>query len=621
MDKKICTVLFLIFAGVAEIVTSGCLEDDVLERFLYTKKGKYSKTNDENYLEFLVIGKSVSWHEAQAYCPSYEIKKASRLTSQNVVPEARIAFDFSAEDKKKVSHTGSKLAVVDDMEIKNWLAGMLSESNYLYDGLWIGGYKKKSAANWTWIGEKSDEDSIIPQSVLNQNYPSWLGNVNQEPSEQNCLLFNRLGHDMPVFLPENCYLRRPFICVRVGRKKEENLVEQVGNTTVDGYQYTLYGTVNKQNPNNFNQLGIRKLNGGGIKWKTARLECRIRGQQLATVLTNEAASAIAEVMLKSRPSMESAWLGGWSLDGSEWTWITSGTSLSSKKSSATSYPPWLESRPIIYENKFGDEGLGRENIAEPRANFEDQDRDIMLNDKTLQFSAKKMNWNEGDKHCKNKNGHIGSIYDSKTLSIVLSKMTELSLDHLWIGGHTKKFGNEWKWVDEKDKVLSRKGVGITSSWCLQSDKSGSLLKADPETCLNLDREGHGLPLFYGLPCDLVQQHVLCHIRNFAKNSSIESENIDSALNNDNVNHLENNNEEIAPRFFMLETKDKTIKSDLSSQLEVNKGNQEENNISTTIIYDNGDMNVTEKYFSSQKIIGETTNNSETSTLDSLIEPL
>ncbi|XP_033220527.1 uncharacterized protein LOC117175090 isoform X3 [Belonocnema kinseyi] len=562
MDKKICTVLFLIFAGVAEIVTSGCLEDDVLERFLYTKKGKYSKTNDENYLEFLVIGKSVSWHEAQAYCPSYEIKKASRLTSQNVVPEARIAFDFSAEDKKKVSHTGSKLAVVDDMEIKNWLAGMLSESNYLYDGLWIGGYKKKSAANWTWIGEKSDEDSIIPQSVLNQNYPSWLGNVNQEPSEQNCLLFNRLGHDMPVFLPENCYLRRPFICVRVGRKKEENLVEQVGNTTVDGYQYTLYGTVNKQNPNNFNQLGIRKLNGGGIKWKTARLECRIRGQQLATVLTNEAASAIAEVMLKSRPY-----------------------------------------------------------IAEPRANFEDQDRDIMLNDKTLQFSAKKMNWNEGDKHCKNKNGHIGSIYDSKTLSIVLSKMTELSLDHLWIGGHTKKFGNEWKWVDEKDKVLSRKGVGITSSWCLQSDKSGSLLKADPETCLNLDREGHGLPLFYGLPCDLVQQHVLCHIRNFAKNSSIESENIDSALNNDNVNHLENNNEEIAPRFFMLETKDKTIKSDLSSQLEVNKGNQEENNISTTIIYDNGDMNVTEKYFSSQKIIGETTNNSETSTLDSLIEPL
>ena len=57
--------------------------------------------------------------------------------------------------------------------------------------------------------------------------------------------------------------------------------------------------------------------------------------------------------------MESAWLGGWSLDGSEWTWVPSGSSLSSKKLTTTMYPPWLDSRPIIFENKFGDEDLGR----------------------------------------------------------------------------------------------------------------------------------------------------------------------------------------------------------------------------------------------------------------------
>ena len=55
--------------------------------------------------------------------------------------------------------------------------------------------------------------------------------------------------------------------------------------------------------------------------------------------------------------MESAWLGGWSLDGSKWSWVPSGSSISSTKSSNTSYPPWLEGRPIIYENKYEDESL------------------------------------------------------------------------------------------------------------------------------------------------------------------------------------------------------------------------------------------------------------------------
>ena len=66
----------------------------------------------------------------------------------------------------------------------------------------------------------------------------------------------------------------------------------------------------------------------------------------------------------------------------------------------------------------------------------------------------------------------------------------------------------WKWIDEAGNALTRKGIGGLSSWCL-GDSDGSWPKADPETCLNLDREGHGLPLFYGLPCNFAKQHVLC----------------------------------------------------------------------------------------------------------------
>lgn len=46
------------------------------------------------------------------------------------------------------------------------------------------------------------------------------------------------------------------------------------------------------------------------------------------------------------PAMESVWLGGWSMDGTAWTWISTGFTLPSKKSIVTSYPPWLEGHPL-----------------------------------------------------------------------------------------------------------------------------------------------------------------------------------------------------------------------------------------------------------------------------------
>jgi len=39
----------------------------------------------------------------------------------------------------------------------------------------------------------------------------------------------------------------------------------------------------------------------------------------------------------------------------------------------------------------------------------------------------KMTWDEGETYCQEKSGHIASISDSKTLSAVLEKMTELGI--------------------------------------------------------------------------------------------------------------------------------------------------------------------------------------------------
>ena len=248
--------------------------------------------------------------------------------------------------------------------------------------------------------------------------------------------------------------------------------------------------------------------------------------------------------------------------------------------------------------------------VELRGIFYDQEREITLNNQKLQFSSEKMNWNDGDMHCKSNHGHIASIYNSKILSNVLNKMMELcklnflwsfffilsiffifdtALDHIWIGGHTKKFGNEWKWVDEKENLLSRKGVGITNSWCFPSDKNGLLLQADPQTCLNLDRESNGLPLFYGLPCNTIEQHVLCNIPiNSKKNVSMKNEKTHPYLNEPDGDNKDRNLE-IGSRFLIPELTEDTIKSRLNFQTVTNKSSDEEKSESATILYNNQDI--------------------------------
>lgn len=70
---------------------------------------------------------------------------------------------------------------------------------------------------------------------------------------------------------------------------------------MDGVRYTIFSVDDDDEMPLQKNSGFRRLNGGGVKWTQARLECRKRGQYLATVLSNEAAKKIAAIMLKNRP--------------------------------------------------------------------------------------------------------------------------------------------------------------------------------------------------------------------------------------------------------------------------------------------------------------------------------
>jgi hypothetical protein len=54
--------------------------------------------------------------------------------------------------------------------------------------------------------------------------------------------------------------------------------------------------------------------------------------------------------------------------------------------------------------------------------------EILVSNKRLLFSITKMTWDEGEVYCQKKSGHIASISDSKILSAVLEKMSELGMN-------------------------------------------------------------------------------------------------------------------------------------------------------------------------------------------------
>ena len=70
--------------------------------------------------------------------------------------------------------------------------------------------------DWTWIGVEGREELLIPSSTILVGHPEWYKPDDRQEADNNCLVFDRVGHDLPILVPSNCQLRKPFICSRVG---------------------------------------------------------------------------------------------------------------------------------------------------------------------------------------------------------------------------------------------------------------------------------------------------------------------------------------------------------------------------------------------------------------------
>lgn len=90
-----------------------------------------------------------------------------------------------------------------------------------YDGLWVGGHRNRPGNNWTWIGSENHDELPVPTSSIVSAYPEWYKTDKVlDDSLKNCLVFERTGHNLPILVPTDCKMKKPFVCSRIGKTKQ-----------------------------------------------------------------------------------------------------------------------------------------------------------------------------------------------------------------------------------------------------------------------------------------------------------------------------------------------------------------------------------------------------------------
>jgi hypothetical protein len=109
------------------------LRDDIVERFYYTPEKRAEQPlhhESDVQMELLIIGRKVSWAEAMTLCPFYDDSSMARTPfDPEVALESPAKMKYLMKESDTKNHN-STLAIFSEEEEANWLAHMLSESNY-----------------------------------------------------------------------------------------------------------------------------------------------------------------------------------------------------------------------------------------------------------------------------------------------------------------------------------------------------------------------------------------------------------------------------------------------------------------------------------------------------------
>lgn len=416
-------------------------------------------------------------------------------------------------------HNGS-LAILDTREKAEFLAEALSELQFSIESVWVGA-RRDSAEDpegYRWsqgVELRRTASDVLPNENddINRHYPMWLNRTHVPVPEggADCVALERVQHDRPVFLDLPCHLERPFACERDARieVKVQNLKTVRCRT------------------------GLYHLYSGRMDWHQAAAYCILRKMTLANISTMKCLKKLGLTMLKSRPSIESAWIGARGSLG-QWTWIDTGVSIfntgmlgdvqawppmrdgSTIKQSgclqvdrhATKSPVFLEARCERKSQFICYEGIPalRTSTATPS----DENYYYIL-------VRQRFYWQHAYENCQKMNGSLASIDNNDVLIQLLLAMGENKdepVEHIWISGRlnmTKDVNTDgiaYLWYNpiNSKRIPDPKSFGDSAIGVYMPPWLDSEFSMD-SSCLNLDRQDHLNGLIYGLPCDTPQYSV------------------------------------------------------------------------------------------------------------------
>ncbi|RVE41603.1 hypothetical protein evm_013751 [Chilo suppressalis] len=139
-----------------------------------------------------------------------------------------------------------------------------------------------------------------------KHYPMWLNRTHVPVPEggADCVALERVYHDRPVFVDLQCQIDRPFVCER-----DAQLEEKVSELKVVRCRTGLY-----------------HIYGGRMDWHQAAAYCALNKMSLANIGTMHCLKKLGMSMLKTRPSIENAWIGAKGILG-KWSWVDSGLNI------------------------------------------------------------------------------------------------------------------------------------------------------------------------------------------------------------------------------------------------------------------------------------------------------
>ncbi|KAF2894298.1 hypothetical protein ILUMI_11875 [Ignelater luminosus] len=393
-----------------------------------------------------------------------------------------------------------ELAMLKERHTMDFVAEAMSETRLSLDTLWIAARRDINTTIWYWDGEK-DQHLQFDKKFEELMVHTAIASYNRE-----CLGFGREDHDKPQLRPLECEARRGFICEKTG------VIDPSGMSTHRGWI--------KIGRREYKILSVK------VPYDVAASRCFSLqvDSNLAVITDFNTSEQLGRYLLIGRPSLENAWIGArWK--GSQFEFEPETIPLNNK--TVDNFPPWRKSeiqkaggcilldrhlsnvtlfveancnreRAVICYRKINESGISTESF------------DIIIDERGYRVQLNAKPWREAVSYCKDnypgKKGKLVEIVGVDVLKDLIYIMSEnrTALHHIWIGGKfylndtsATTIPEKWKWDSNGDKI----DVGLVK--LLDNDTYDAFVE-DHNNCLNMDRENHLVPLFYGTICEFSQ---------------------------------------------------------------------------------------------------------------------